>query len=80
MSTSVHGHKVMDLLSASDKALSKTELLKAVADAFGEGAAFHTCSAKGMSAEELIDFLLNKGKFIEAENGLAMAANSRCDH
>ncbi|PWI35043.1 hypothetical protein DI392_01835 [Vibrio albus] len=80
MSRSVHGHKVMDLLSESDKVFNKVEFLKEMAITFGEDAAFHTCSEKELSAEGLIDLLLNKGKFIESENGLTMAANSRCDH
>jgi probable metal-binding protein len=80
MGTSVHGHKVMDLLLASETALNKSEFLREVILAYGEETSFHTCSAKGLSAEGLIDLLINKGKFIESENGLTMAENSRCDH
>ncbi|PJC88206.1 DUF2492 domain-containing protein [Vibrio sp. HA2012] len=78
MSKSIHGHKVMNLLAAADKVLSKSELLEEIRRTFGYDAVYHTCSAEGLSAEDLIDFLLNKGKFIESDTGLTMPADNRC--
>lgn len=78
MSKSIHGHEVMNMLVTAERSFDKDQLVAEVVKNFGEDAVFHTCSAEGLSAEGLIDFLIGKGKVVESDEGLTMAANSRC--
>ena len=47
---------------------------------FGEQARFHTCSAEGMTAGELVAFLAAKGKFIPSEDGFSTDQSKICRH
>lgn len=60
--SSIHGHEVLNMMK--NHHYDKESLLSAINEKFGEKAIFHTCSRQGMNAEELIDFLTHKGKFI----------------
>lgn len=77
---SIHGHEVMALMLAHGAPLSKRELETMLADKFGEQAHFHTCSARELSADELISLLKSKGKMIETTTGLVMVSGSICQH
>ena len=47
---------------------------------FGPDARFHTCSAADMTVDQLIDFLAQRGKFIEDGDGFSTAADRICGH
>ncbi|HDD9719610.1 TPA: YecH family protein, partial [Escherichia coli] len=47
---------------------------------FGEQARFHTCSAEGMTAGELVAFLAAKGKFIPSKDGFSTDQSKICRH
>ena len=71
----------MHLIAEAGRTFTKTELLGEIAAKFGANARFHTCSAENMSAAELIDFLIARGKFHSAdENSLALDASAICQH
>jgi probable metal-binding protein len=59
----IHGHAVLEMMLASGHAYTRESLRAAILERFGPGARFYTCSADGMTAEELITFLHNRGKF-----------------
>lgn len=59
----VHAHKVMEMMVSSGRRWDRGSLEKAIEGKFGEGTRFYTCSAEGLSAGELIEFLEAKGKF-----------------
>lgn len=80
MSNSVHGHEVMNLMLEMGGGFSKESLKEAIIARFGADARYHTCSAQEMTAEELIDFLSTKDKFVETENGFNTQADLICDH
>ncbi len=80
MSNSVHGHEVMALMVAQAQPISKPEFFALVARTFGENARFHTCSAEGLSAEELIQFLMSKGKVSDTSEGISLVAGRQCSH
>ena len=46
----------------------------------GEQARFHTCSAEGMTAGELVAFLAAKGKFIPSKDGFSTDQSKICRH
>ena len=62
MNKSLHGHNVLNLVKEQAQPLSKIELLHAIGQAFGEEARFHTCSAKDLTAENLVELFMNKRK------------------
>lgn len=60
---------------------SKEELVRAIVDKFGIEERFHTCSAEGMDAAELVDFLSARGKFMpSAAEGFTVNAGKICNH
>ncbi|MCL1037741.1 YecH family protein [Shewanella submarina] len=80
MIKSVHGHDVMALMQAQQKPVSAKELRALMIAEFGADTQYHTCSKEGMSADELIDFLRSKKKFLESESGWEVDARRICNH
>lgn len=59
---SIHGHEVLNMMIESGEQYTHASLEAAIKARFGEQARFHTCSAEGMTAGELVAFLAAKGK------------------
>lgn len=78
MSVQIHGHEVMHMMMEEDCAYTKSTLCAAIVERFGAKARFFTCSAANMTAEELIDFLESRGKFIDAGDGFKTEAGRMC--
>ncbi len=57
---------------------SKESLKVAITEKFGSEQLFHTCSAKGLNIDSLIDFLEAKGKFKATEGGFTMDIEKVC--
>ena len=68
---SIHGHEVLNMMIESGEQYTHASLEAAIKARFGEQARFHTCSAEGMTAGELVAFLAAKGKFIPSEEGFS---------
>lgn len=80
MSQSIHGHEVMHFMMERGGSFTKQSLREAIVARFGADARFHTCSADNMTAEQLIDFLEARGKFIADANGFNTCADKVCKH
>lgn len=80
MSQPVHGHEVMQMMIESGKAYTRDSLRADILDRFGPEARFYTCSAEGMSADELIDFLEARGKFRSDADGFTTDPSKICNH
>lgn len=76
----IHGHEVMHMMLESQQSFDAASLEAAIHERFGESARFCTCSASGMTARELIEFLAARGKFVPAGEGFSTAAEKICDH
>lgn len=61
-----HGHEVLHMMEGNSYA-TKQQLVEAIIERFGAAEQFYTCSAEGMTAAELVDFLAVRGKFKPAE-------------
>ena len=61
-----HGHEVLCMMEGNSYA-TKAELIDAITARFGAEELFCTCSASGMTAAELVDFLAERGKFMPAD-------------
>lgn len=77
---SIHGHEVMHMMVNSGKSFSRDSLKKAIHVQFGSETRFFTCSAQGMDADQLINFLENKGKFHPVDGGFTTAPEKICNH
>ena len=63
-----------------DRSFSRESLRQAIAERFGDTARFFTCSAQDMTADQLIDFLAQRGKFVERDSGFSTRAEHICQH
>ena len=79
-SAQIHGHEVIAMIRESGQAYSRDSLTAAIEARFGAEARFYTCSAEGLSAGELIDFLENRGKFIPRAGGFTVDPAKVCQH
>ncbi|MGY5450878.1 YecH family metal-binding protein [Agarivorans sp. MS3-6] len=80
MSQSIHGHQVMQLMLEKGGSFSSASLEELMKQTFGEQSEYHTCSKKGMNAQELIVFLAERGKFVEANQGFNTCESKICSH
>lgn len=60
-----HGHEVLHMMEGNSYS-TKQQLVDAIIARFGEDERFYTCSAEGMTAAQLVDFLAERGKFMPA--------------
>ena len=75
-----HGHEVMRMMVESGEAYDERSLEAAIHARFGESARFCTCSASGMTARQLIEFLAARGKFVPVSEGFSTDPTNICDH
>ena len=61
----IHGHEVIQMMRGNSYA-TRESLVQAIIDKFGADARFQTCSAEGLNAKQLVEFLEERGKFMPA--------------
>lgn len=75
-----HGHDVLHMMEGNSYT-TKESLVKAIIEKFGAEERFHTCSAEGMTAEELVDFLAARNKFKPSnEDAFTVDSTRICNH
>lgn len=74
----IHGHQVLEMMLSSKHKYTRPELIEAIQQRFGADARFFTCSAEGMSAAELVEFLQARGKFAGPESGFQADPDRIC--
>jgi probable metal-binding protein len=77
---SIHGHDVMALIAEAGRPLSRSEIVALTSQRFGAEARYHTCSAEGLSAEGLVDFLKERGKLTGGDGALSLDTGEVCQH
>jgi probable metal-binding protein len=75
----VHGHEVIHLIHDASPRLTREALHAAVSQRFGPDARFHTCSAGGMSLDQLLHFLIVRGKVVEADGLFQAVIENVCE-
>lgn len=78
MTETIHGHEVMAMMTKSGKTYTRSELNKEVDATFGADSRFHTCHDSCLTTDELINFLVSKGKCIETAQGVKMSGVNAC--
>ena len=75
-----HGHEVLHMMEGHSYP-TRESLIEAIIHRFGPEELFYTCSAEGMTAAELVDFLEARGKFMPAGgDGFTADASKICNH
>ncbi len=80
ISESVHGHEILRLLLETPEPLTQAELRGIAAREFGADARYHTCSAAEMTLDDLIVFLMGRGKLSESDGRLIVHRREICNH
>lgn len=80
MKEEVHGHEVIRMILESGEGYTRDTLEAAIIARFGEKTSFHTCSASGMTAAEIIRFLEERGKFRPVAGGFTVDPSKVCSH
>ena len=75
-----HVHDIMQMMMDSGEVYTRESLKKAIIDKFGVAATYCSCSINMMPADDAIDFLESRGKFIPADNGFFTDESVRCSH
>lgn len=75
-----HGHEVLHMMEGNAYP-TKEDLVKAIVARFGADERFYTCSATNLTAEGLVDFLAERGKFKAAtEEAFTVDTTKVCKH
>ncbi|TCI04045.1 DUF2492 family protein [Corallincola luteus] len=78
--TSIHGHKVLELILSSAPNQSLTELRQLVINNFGTDAIYHTCSESDMDLDSLLAFFVARGKVAGDDGALNVDETKICQH
>jgi probable metal-binding protein len=76
----VHGHEVLRLVHEAPTPPTRGELEAALERLYGPEVRFCTCSATDMTRDELLAFLLSRGKLVERHGRLATDPSRICNH
>ena len=75
-----HVHQVLEMMEADNGVYSRETLCAAIHAKFGEATRFRSCSANGMDANAVIDFLDARGKFTGTPEAFSFDTTRRCSH
>ncbi len=73
-----HGHEVLAMMQGHS--YSEKSLLEAIIAKFGTEERFYTCNAERLTAQELIDFLKEHGKFKPMDDGFTVDTTKVCEN
>jgi probable metal-binding protein len=76
--SSVHGHDVIHLIRDAAEPFTRQTLAAEIDRRYGADARFHTCSAGGMTLDQLLAFLIARGKVIETAGQLRPDMSKVC--
>ncbi len=77
---SIHGHEIIHLIHGAQPPLTRSGLDAEVRARFGPGARFHTCSAQAMTLDQLLLFLIARGKVVEIDGQLRAEMAEVCEN
>ena len=80
MEQSIHAHDVLDILGASEAPLAEAELLGRITARYGQAASFTNCRGDRFTFDELVAFMLERGKVASAGGKLSLNRAEVCGH
>lgn len=75
----IHGHEVMHMMLETGASYDETSLEQAIIDRFGPDARFCTCSASGLTANGIVQFLAEREKFVSSGDGFTTSPGKICN-
>lgn len=75
----LHIHEVLNIIYNSDKIFTIEELKQEVINSFGENVSFTSCSENKFEINEMVDFMLQRGK-IQLEGNKIYPFGEACNH
>jgi probable metal-binding protein len=75
---SIHGHEVLRMVMTAQPPVGCEALRSEIAARYGNDARFHTCSTDDLSIDELLAFLLARGKLSIVDGGLVACREEIC--
>jgi probable metal-binding protein len=80
MSNEVHIHEIMNFMIESGKTYTESSLKEEIHQRYGADVTFCSCSMQGLSAEQAIEFMAMRGKFVARDQGFFMPGANACSH
>ncbi|BAX54534.1 DUF2492 family protein [Photobacterium damselae subsp. piscicida] len=80
MTESIHGHEVLHKLLDENKHYTPASLMAEIEAEYGADVRFHTCSQQDLTLQQLLDFLLAKGKIMLVDEELTANPARMCHH
>lgn len=74
----IHGHEILRLVDAAQAPLTRATLQAEAARRWGPDARFRTCSSAQLTIDELLDFLVRRGKIVTSGATLAIDRDHVC--
>lgn len=78
MSQNIHGHEILERIVSAGGSLSLSALRSAAQAAHGADASYFTCSAHGMSFDELMGFLVRRNKIAISNDTVTVFVEALC--
>lgn len=75
-----HVHDVLEMMEAENGTYNRESLCAAIEAKFGATTRFRSCSANGMDANDVVDFLDSRGKFTGTADAFSFDTSQRCSH
>jgi probable metal-binding protein len=75
----LHIHEVLNIIYNSDKNFTIEELKREVIKNFGEDISFTSCSENELEINDMVDFMLQRGK-IQLEGNKIYPFGKACNH
>ena len=75
----IHGHEVMRMMLETGASYDQSSLEQAIVERFGPQATFCTCSARGLTASQIVQFLAERGKFVPCGDGFTTSPGKICN-
>ncbi|MFV0419544.1 MAG: YecH family metal-binding protein [Dysgonomonas sp.] len=74
----IHAHEVLHMMEGNS--YTESSLRESIIEQFGEDQRFYACSSDDMDADDLIEFLKRKGKFMPLNDGFTVDKSKVCNH
>ncbi len=76
--TEVHGHEILKLIHNAARPFTRETLRQAAGSRFGKDARYCTCSADNLTLDNLVNFLLERGKLVEEQGEIRADISQMC--
>lgn len=69
ITNNIHGHEVLRLIGDAEVPFTRKSVVEHALRVWGANARFCTCSSSDMGIDDLLDFLMSRGKVVVSDQG-----------